>query len=226
MTASTSRRSSIMGDPLTLRSYGARAVLIELPDASARRALTRWLEYLEHPDVTVIPAELTVLLDVSDLSLTEAEAQHQLRHVTRALAELDLDALPTADASASRVLTVDVRYDGPDLETVAQQLAMSADALIQWHTSRPWTVEFLGFIPGFGYLTRGDHDQQVQRRHSPRAAIPAGSVGFAGRYCGIYPRSSPGGWQLVGHTDEVMFDLAGDGAATAPNDRIQFRQIP
>lgn len=214
-----------MGDPLTLRPYGARAVLVEVPDTSARRALTRWLESVEHPGVTVIPAELTVLLDVPDLCLSEAEAQHRLRQVTRALAELDLDALPAADAGPGNVLTVDVRYAGPDLEAVARQLAMSVDALVQWHTSQPWTVEFLGFMPGFGYLTRDDHDQQVERHRSPRAAIPAGSVGFAGRYCGIYPRSSPGGWQLVGHTDEVMFDLAGDGAATAPNDRIQFRPV-
>jgi Allophanate hydrolase subunit 1 len=214
-----------MGDPLTLRPYGARAVLVELPDAATRRAVTGWLASIDHPTVAVIPAELTVLLDVSDLSIKEADAQQELRLVTRELARLDLAALPAADPTDSKLLTVDIRYDGPDLATVAQQLAMSTDALIQWHTTAPWTVEFLGFMPGFGYLTRDDHDQQVERRHSPRSAIPAGSVGFAGHYSAIYPRSSPGGWQLVGHTDQVMFDLACGGAATAPNDRVQFRPV-
>lgn len=214
-----------MADPLTLRPYGARAVLVELPDAATRRAVTGWLESFDHPAVAVVPAELTVLLDVSDLSIRESDAQQKLRRVTRDLADLDLAALPAADASDSRVLTVDVRYDGPDLEAVAQQLALSTDALVGWHTGQPWTVEFLGFMPGFGYLTREDHDQEVERRHSPRSAIPSGSVGFAGHYCGVYPRSSPGGWQLVGHTDHVMFDLDGGGAAAAPNDRVRFRPI-
>lgn len=214
-----------MGDALRLRPYGARAVLVEVPDAATRRALTRWLESFEHPDVTVVPAELTVLLDVSDLSIREQDAQVELRRITRELAGLELAALPAADATDSRLLTVRVRYDGPDLHTVAEALAVSTDALIQWHTHTPWTVEFLGFMPGFGYLTRDDHNRQVERRRSPRAVIPGGSVGFAGHYCGIYPRSSPGGWQLVGHTDQVMFNLDEGGAATAPNDRIQFQPV-
>lgn len=214
-----------MGDHLTLRPYGARAVLVEAPDASTRRALTGWLESTAHRRVAVVPAELTVLLDVSDPSISESDAQHALRRITRELADLDLATLPDAADSDGTLHTIDVRYDGPDLETVAQQLAMSTDALIRWHTSRPWTVEFLGFMPGFGYLTRADHLLQVERRQSPRSSIPTGSVGFAGRYCGIYPRSSPGGWQLVGHADQVMFDVNGAGATTAPNDRIQFRAI-
>ncbi|HWC21576.1 MAG TPA: carboxyltransferase domain-containing protein [Flexivirga sp.] len=214
-----------MTDTLTLRPYGARAVLVELPDAMSRRALTRWLDSTDHAGVSVIPAELTVLLDVSDLTIDESDAQQRLRRVTRELADLDLSALPAAEASDTRLHTIDVRYDGPDLDTVAQQLAMSTDTLIRWHTDAPWTVEFLGFMPGFGYLTRDDHVQEVARRHSPRSAIPAGSVGFAGRYSAIYPGSSPGGWQLVGHTEQRMFDLDAGGAALAPNDRVQFRPV-
>lgn len=214
-----------MGDNLALRPYGARAVLVEAPDAATRRALTGWLETIAHPDVAAIPAELTVLLDVSDLTVSQSDAQHQLRRITRQLAELDLAALPTTVGDVGTLHTIDVRYDGPDLATVAQQFAMTTDALVQWHTSEPWTVEFLGFMPGFGYLTRGDNAKQVERRHSPRSTIPTGSVGFAGHYCGIYPRSSPGGWQLVGHTEHVMFDVNGVGATTAPNDRIQFRPV-
>lgn len=214
-----------MTDQLTLRPYGARAVLLELPDAATRRALTGWLETIDHPAVTAIPAELTVLLDVSDVSISESDAQQALRRLTGKLAELDLVALPAADAADSKELTIDVRYDGPDLEAVAQQLALSTEALINWHTAEPWTVEFLGFMPGFGYLTRADHDQQVTRRESPRPAIPTGSVGFAGHYCGVYPRTSPGGWQLIGRTGHPMFDLDGGGAAAAPNDHIRFRAI-
>lgn len=211
--------------PLTLRPYGARALLVEVPDPSGRRALTAWLDSVEHPGIDVVPAECTVLLDVSDLSIDEPKAQQALRQLSRELRALDLAALPPATTSTGTLHTIDVRYDGPDLTAVAELLAMSTDALVRWHTGTAWTVEFLGFMPGFAYLTRADHDEKVERRASPRSAIPSGSVGFAGSYCGIYPRSSPGGWQLVGHTDHVMFDVHGAGATTAPNDRIAFRAV-
>lgn len=211
--------------PLTLRPYGARALLAEVPDAPTRRALTAWLESTEHSSVDIVPAESTVLLDVSDLSVDESTAQQALRRLSAQLRDLDLTTLPPATASSGSSHTIDVRYDGPDLATVAEQLAMSTDALIRWHASTPWTVEFLGFMPGFGYLTRADHNREVDRRHSPRSAIPTGSVGFAGSYCGVYPRSSPGGWQLVGHTEHVMFDVHGTGATAAPNDRITFQAV-
>jgi KipI family sensor histidine kinase inhibitor len=139
--------------------------------------------------------------------------------------ELDLETLPPAASSATPPTVIDVVYDGADLTGVAQHLGRSVDALIDWHTRTPWNVEFLGFMPGFGYLTREDHTVPIERHRSPRRAIPAGSVGFAGGYCGIYPVSSPGGWQLVGHTDAVLFDATGDGALLAAGGIVGFRAV-
>ncbi|WP_446664847.1 5-oxoprolinase subunit B family protein [Flexivirga sp. B27] len=210
---------------LTLRPFGARAVLVELPDAATRRALTAWLDATDHRDVDVIPAESTVLLDVSDLSVAEQDARRALARLGSRLSDLDLSTLPEVATDTGAIHTIPVRYDGPDLLTVAEHLAMSRDALIQWHTDSPWTVEFLGFMPGFGYLTRADHNKPMDRRESPRASIPGGSVGFAGSYCGIYPGSSPGGWQLIGSTDQVMFDATSAGATLAANDHVRFQAL-
>lgn len=212
-----------MAEGVSLLPYGPRAVLVELPDAATRRALTAWLN--EHPveAVDCIPAETTILLDVSDPGVDAATAHHDLRRMVRRLRALDLGSLPHPSESASEPLTIEVRYDGPDLHPTADALGRSVEAFVTWHTASPWIVEFLGFMPGFGYLTRSDHDRPVERQASPRRAIAVGSVGLAGPYCGIYPGSSPGGWQLIGHTEHVMFDASGAGAALAANDRVQFR---
>ena len=209
----------------TLLPYGARAVLLELPDASARRALTHWLQQETTDGVDVIPAETTVLLDVSDLTVDDATARLLLAKVTGKLRDLDVEALPQPTSSTAPPTPIDVVYDGPDLAAVAKLLGRSTEALIAWHTETPWNVEFLGFMPGFGYLTRDDHTTPIDRHRSPRRAIPTGSVGFAGSYCGIYPGSSPGGWQLVGRTDATLFDATGDGALLAAGGTVRFRAV-
>jgi KipI family sensor histidine kinase inhibitor len=85
--------------------------------------------------------------------------------------------------------------------------------VVSAHTATPWRVGFGGFAPGFAYLVGGDPRLEVPRRAEPRPSVPAGAVGLAGRYSGIYPRSSPGGWQLIGHTDAVLFDVDADPPA-------------
>jgi KipI family sensor histidine kinase inhibitor len=89
-----------------------------------------------------------------------------------------------------------------------------------------FTVAFSGFAPGFGYLTGLPEDLHVPRRATPRTRVPAGSVGLAGPFAGAYPRSSPGGWQLVGHTDAVLFDVdRPDPALLRPGARVRFREV-
>jgi len=214
-----------MSDGLTLLPYGPRAVLVELPDSAARRALTRWLREQAFDGVDIVPAESTVLLDVSDPAIPANTVHDHLAHAVRRLRGLDLGSLPPEHPGDLTPLTIEVRYDGPDLAASAAALGRSIDGFVDWHTASPWRVEFLGFMPGFGYLTRPDHRQAVERRSSPRSSIPAGSVGLAGSYCGIYPRSSPGGWQLIGRTDQVLFDPAGAGAVLTPDAGVQFRAI-
>ena len=120
-------------------------------------------------------------------------------------------------------IEIPVTYDGDDLADVAGHTGLSEDEIVAAHTGTPWTVAFGGFAPGFAYLVGGDERLVVPRRDSPRTSVPAGSVGLAGEFSGIYPRSSPGGWQLIGRTDAVMFDVDRDPPALlAPGMRVQF----
>jgi len=211
-----------MADGLRLLPYGRRAILVGAPDARSRRALTRWLSEQPLGAVQVVPAEVTILLDVSDPSVSDDDARSHLSRVARRLRDVDLSRLTEQPLPETTPTVIEVRYDGPDLRATADSFGLSTEALVDWHTGSPWTVEFLGFMPGFGYLTRADHQRAVPRLESPRSAIPDGSVGLAGLYCGIYPRSSPGGWRLLGQTDHVLFDAAGRGATLSPGDRVQF----
>jgi KipI family sensor histidine kinase inhibitor len=108
---------------------------------------------------------------------------------------------------------IPVRYDGPDLAEVCDLTRLSRDEVVAAHTASPWTVGFPGFAPGFAYLVGGDPRLRVPRRTTPRSTVPAGSVGLADEFSGIYPRDSPGGWQLVGTTDAQLWSLDRDPPA-------------
>ncbi len=103
---------------------------------------------------------------------------------------------------------------------------MFGEELVRRHQAATWTVAFTGYAPGFGYLVGDDGLFDVPRRSSPRTRIPAGSVGLAGTFSGVYPRESPGGWQLIGRTDTVMWDIDRDPPALfAPGTTVRFRQV-
>lgn len=101
---------------------------------------------------------------------------------------------------------IPVRYDGPDVKEVSERLNLPASEVIRLHTGTVYTVFMIGFLPGFPYLGPLPAALELPRRDSPRLRVPAGSVAIAGRQTGIYPRESPGGWHLIGHTDFRLFD--------------------
>jgi len=114
---------------------------------------------------------------------------------------------PTAPgATTGGTVEIPVTYDGPDLAEVATLTGLAPDEVVSAHTGTAWTVAFGGFAPGFSYLVGGDRRLHVERRASPRTRVPAGSVGLAGGFSGVYPRESPGGWQLIGRTAATMWD--------------------
>jgi KipI family sensor histidine kinase inhibitor len=139
---------------------------------------------------------------------------------------LDGADLTHPPAGEPREVTLDVRYDGEDLALVAADAGVSADAVVSLHTEAVYTVAFTGFAPGFGYLTGLPPELRQPRLESPRTRVPAGSVGLAGEFTGVYPRESPGGWRLLGHTTATLFDPRADPPALfAPGDRVRFRRV-
>jgi KipI family sensor histidine kinase inhibitor len=200
---------------VTLLPSGERAVLLELRDLDEVLALADPVRALDDV-VDVVPGERSLLVTVADPS--------RLESVRTSLGDIE----PTATrGGVSATVEIRVLYDGPDLAEVASQTGLTERQVVEAHTGTPWRVGFGGFAPGFAYLVGGDPRLEVPRRAEPRPSVPAGSVGLAGRYSGIYPRSSPGGWQLIGRTDAVLFDPAADPPALLqPGMTVRFVQQP
>ncbi|MBC9718525.1 allophanate hydrolase subunit 1 [Streptomyces sp. TRM66268-LWL] len=198
---------------------GHDALLVELADGTEAQALHAELVRLRaqggFPAVReLVPAARTVLLD----GLSEPRAE-----VAARLAALDVPPVP---AATHEVIELPVRYDGPDLPEVAALWSVSTAEAARIHSSLEFRVAFCGFAPGFGYLTGLPERYAVPRRATPRAAVPAGAVALAGPYTGVYPRSSPGGWQLIGSTDAILWDDTRTPAALlSPGARVRFRVI-
>ncbi|MFG2333924.1 allophanate hydrolase subunit 1 [Streptomyces sp. NPDC048604] len=199
------------------RPVGDHGLLVELDDGAQVRALHA--ELLRRraagtlPAVReLVPAARTVLLD-------------GLAEPRRLAAELPFWDVPALPERTAEPVVVPVRYDGPDLAEVAALWGVSAEAVVRIHTAAEFTVDFCGFTPGFGYLTGLGARYDVPRRATPRTSVPAGSVALAGPYTGVYPRSSPGGWQLVGRTDAVLWDPAREPAALlTPGTPVRFTE--
>ncbi|AKK25698.1 allophanate hydrolase subunit 1 [Mycobacterium sp. EPa45] len=203
-----------------IRDYGDRALLLECPSTDEVLAMAMGLRAERLTGVLdIVPAARTVLVKLADPAY-----QEPIRHRLRQLRVDPSDIGHQPDGGAD--VTIDVIYDGPDLDEVAAHTGMTPDEVIGAHTGTPWRVGFGGFAPGFAYLIDGDPRLAVPRRSDPRTTVPAGSVGLAGEFSGVYPRPSPGGWQLIGHTDAVLWDIdRPQPALLAPGMWVQFRAI-
>ncbi|MFB9513139.1 5-oxoprolinase subunit B family protein [Streptomyces purpureus] len=201
------------------RQVGDRALLVELDSGEEAEAfhaeLLRRRSSGALPGVReIVPAARTVLLD-------------GLERPARLAAELPGWDVPPLHARVAAAVEVPVRYDGPDLESVARLWGVPAEEAVRIHSTAEFRVAFCGFAPGFGYLTGLGDEYAVPRRDTPRTSVPAGSVALAGPYTGIYPSSSPGGWQLIGTTDVPLWDVAREPAALlAPGTRVRFVPVP
>src|SRR5882757_805659 len=122
---------------------------------------------------------------------------------------------------AARTVEIPVMYEGADLADVATRTGLSTVDIVRMHSAVEYVVAFLGFAPGFAYLTGLDRALQLPRRDIPRTRVPAGSVAVAGEYAAVYPSPSPGGWHLLGRTSVRLFD-PDEGALLGPGDRVRF----
>lgn len=196
------------GASLEVRQVGAHAALVAVGSPAAALALSLWLrERVQALDI--VPAAATVLVD----GITAADLAAVVHHWDGAVA-----------AASGPLVEIPVVYDGPDLASLATVLGMSAVELVAAHAGGEHVVAFCGFAPGFGYLTGSPWD--VPRLSSPRARVEPGSVALAGTWTGVYPSASPGGWQLIGRTDVVLWDPSRESPALlSPGIRVRFRPV-
>jgi KipI family sensor histidine kinase inhibitor len=205
-----------------LLPMGPRALVVEVADTGAALALRAHLDPLVERSAGVWSAVDQVVLGARSL-LVVLRRPTRREEVVRACQEAALRVDVAVPPESADVVEVEVRYDGPDLEEVARLTDLSPDEVVQAHTSTHWRVGFGGFAPGFAYLVGGDSRLAVPRRSEPRTSVPAGSVALAGEFSGIYPHASPGGWQLLGSTDAVLWDVDRDPPALlAPGRSVRF----
>ncbi len=175
------------------RPYGPTAWLVEELDDPAA-----WSGGLASMDVEglveLVTAENTVLVRCTREALDQVAESFEF-------------VVPAAGESVASSIEIGVRYDGPDLDVVAEHAALSPIEVIARHESAVYTVAFCGFSPGFAYMRGLPDELQVPRRAQPRTVVPAGSVAIAAHYSAIYPSASPGGWHVLGTTEEVVWDV-------------------
>ncbi|WP_237206932.1 carboxyltransferase domain-containing protein [Rothia nasimurium] len=200
----------------TVKPFGLLAVMVDC--RTLENALHLHGHLQQHPaagQTELVPAAQTVLV--------RFETAQQAADF---LAAPDLPQASGDVRTHGRTVTIPVIYDGQDLTDVAAHLGMSEQAVIYAHTTGHWSVAFAGFAPGFFYLHRHDNVLDIPRRATPRTSVPAGSVGLAGDFSGIYPRTSPGGWQLIGHTNAPLWDLTQNPPALLePGMQVQFEAV-
>lgn len=205
-------KRSARGQGKRWRPYGDHGALIELESLAEVHALHRSVQHSQLA-VECVPGAITLYVKALDERMSAA-----------ALVEL-VFGLPPRDLVVSEIRThsIAVVYDGDDLADVARLTDLSVDEVIARHAAPTYTVAFLGFSRSFPYLVGLDPQLVVPRLPSPRTSVPAGSVGMGAGFTGIYPAASPGGWRLLGRTDDVVFNETNDPPSVLrPGDLVRF----
>jgi UPF0271 protein len=195
---------------VALEPFGDAALRARLPEGAPARAVFESLRAIPRVvDAVVTERHALVTFDPTAPPDGVAEA------IARALSA-------PSSASSPRVHSIDVRYDGPDLDDVGRAAGLRREEVVALHAQASYVVAAMGFAPGFAYLRGLDPRLVLPRRATPRPRVPAGAVAIAGPYSGVYPLASPGGWHLLGTAvGAVLFD-ARAGATLALGDRVAF----
>jgi KipI family sensor histidine kinase inhibitor len=190
-----------------IRRVGADALLVEVEAPVAWYAA---LTAAEFQAVDIVPGARTILLD-------------GLADLDSAVAALGSMVVAPSSVASTSLVEVPVEYGGPDLSFVAGTWGHSEEATVELVASTEFTVAFCGFSPGFAYMAGLPSSLEVPRLADPRPSVPAGSLGLAGGYAGIYPTASPGGWRLIGRTGVTLFDVdASPPALLSPGTRVRL----
>ena len=198
---------------MKLRRVGRDAVLVEVDDLAAARRLYAELRRRQPEGVVdIVPAARTVLL-----TGPRAAAIAQ---------DLVSWPLPEIESTALAMVTIPVVFDGEDLAVVSGHARLSPREVVDRFVATEFAAAFCGFAPGFAYLTGLPAELHAPRLASPRPRVPAGALAIAGEFAGVYPRATPGGWNLVGRTTATLWDTdRTPPALVAPGTRVRFVEV-
>ncbi|MEU4405579.1 allophanate hydrolase subunit 1 [Streptosporangium sp. NPDC023963] len=205
---------------MSIRRAGEHALLVETGSLEVSHRLDALLRADRPPGVVeIVPGPVTVL--VTAPGADPARLREELSRL--------LDAASAADATVAAdapEVVLPVVYDGADLDDVAALSGLSPGEVVERHTGRELVVGWLGFAPGFAYLTGLDPALHVPRLDTPRTSVPAGAVAVAGPYSAVYPSASPGGWRLLGRSATAVWDVAAEPPALlTPGTRVRFTAV-
>ena len=165
-------------------------------------SFTRYLLDHPHDDVRNIhPSYNSVMVSLNSTSTLTSISEYVLSSI---------DSIKNLESILPRTVEVPVMYggeNGPDLDKVSENTGLSSSEVIKRHSEAEYRVYFIGFSIGFPYLGGMDLSIATPRLDSPRKSVPKGSIGIAGDQTGIYPLSSPGGWNLIGRTEMDIFNV-------------------
>jgi inhibitor of KinA len=212
-------RAHSLGDSAVTITFGAERSpeLLERIHATARSLAAARIAHVED----IVPAYLTLTVFYDGLHVSYEEMAKQLLDACKRLTQL------RGEGTKTRSHLIPVYYDGIDLDAVAAATRLSTGEVIARHTARSYTVDLLGFVPGFAYLSELDPSLQLPRRPEPRPRVSAGSVAIAAAQTAVYPLDTPGGWHIIGRTETVMFDPAREPPALLrAGDTVRFERVP
>lgn len=200
---------------MRIRPCGDLAFLVELGSLEHVRSLYSSLSSsVPEGVVDLVPAARTILVRV--LPGHRARAEEAVKN----------SPMRAVGGVRRETVRIPVVYDGQDLADVAQLTGLRPHEVVDAHAGAEWEVAFCGFSPGFAYMVSPQNPLHVPRRSQSRTVVPEGSVAIAGEFAGVYPRRSPGGWQLIGRTSERVWDLDRDPKALLrPGVRVRFEPV-
>ncbi len=202
---------------MTTRFVGDSALLVDTENVQTAQQLCAVIHRQSLKGLReLVPAYNTLLVEFDPL---EFDVMQFIRRLPQFLKASPLRGLV-------REHDIEVTYNGEDLEEVARMTGLSILEVIQCHSAATYTVAFLGFAPGFPYLTGLDPKLRMPRLKSPRTQVPVGAVAIADEFSGIYPQATPGGWRILGHTNTVLFDVSRPTPVLLmPGDTVHFRPL-
>jgi KipI family sensor histidine kinase inhibitor len=215
---STPLRAHPLGDSAVTIAFGTErsAALLQRVHAAARSLEAARIPHVED----IVPAYLALTVFYDALHTSYGEIAEQLVDACSRATQR------TGEAGSPRRHVIQVRYEGLDLDAVATATSLSAGEVIARHSARTYSVDLLGFVPGFAYLSELDPSLQLPRRAEPRPRVKAGSVAIAAAQTGVYPLDTPGGWHIIGQTETVMFDPAREPPALLrAGDTVRFQPV-